>query len=121
MRLVVLVACSVVTATAAARSLDDAYAHRLMRARTAREADSLRARYDDVRVARMRCALQLGRGLTPLACYDALAFERDWGVVTPPEAARRRAELDHRCVRAAAGLRTPEGLRSLRHVSPRCA
>ena len=113
--------CLAQSPVARAHSLESAYARLLIRARSTARADLLKTRFERARVAQLTCRLQLDRGLAPIACYEVLITERDWALRTPAEISLTRRGLDHRCARAAAGLRVPAGEESLRHVGPACA
>lgn len=97
------------------------YTQRLSRARSAREITELRRQYEELKIARGACKLQLRSKSVPVACYETLTLEKKWGL--HPRAAGRenlRARLDEMCARAAHELRVTVPVEPGSPVSPAC-
>jgi hypothetical protein len=107
--------------SAAALTLEGEYARRLERAHTAGEIDRLNATYDEIRVLRLACGVQLRAKRAPLSCYEALRLETEWALHGSGERATLQHRLDERCRSAAQALRVPvAGDDSLPAVSAPC-
>lgn len=93
-------------ARAHASDLEARYFARLRHAHSAREIDSLRHNYDELRLDHLACRIQLRERQVPLACYESLRLEMRLGLTEHPQTLR--AELDRRCRDATARLAVPQ-------------
>lgn len=102
-----------------AATLERLYVDRLAERRTGKEVHELRKEFEDLKIARAACRLQIRQNKVPEACYETLGLETRWGL-HPSERSRAklRAELDEICRKAANELRV--GRHSLNAVSPAC-
>ena len=101
-------------------SPESAFVSRLVRARRPADVERVRGQFDHLRISRLSCDLQVARGIAPLQCYEVLATERAWRMISPAQFRRRRRRLDAACAAAAMNLRVPTAVVALGHVSADC-
>ena len=83
-------------------NLDEAYVHRLARARSASQVRKLNENYERLRILRRACRLQVDQAAIPVACFETAQTEREWGLApVNPELLLR---LDELCARNARAL-----------------
>ncbi len=95
---------------ASAVTADTIFVQKLARARGTAEIRALEREFEDLKVARRACRMQIDARIAPLTCYDALTRERKWNLIARP--GPTRDQLDLLCVRAAHELRLPSAYES---------
>jgi hypothetical protein len=117
--LALALAFAVAGAQARAEALSTAALRKMAGAKTAGDIEKIRNAFDDLRILRMACDLQLKERSIPTACYQALELEQKWGLSSKSHAARIRVRIDRRCADAA---RRFQGLASplSKDVSTKC-
>ena len=91
---------------AGAATLESHYLHALANARNSQEVEKHQEAYETLKIAQLACRIQLREEQIPFCCYEAeqLARRAGWRE-DPAAAARRLAQLDQLCGRAAAQLK----------------
>ena len=103
---------------AQATTADGVFWQKLNRARTPTEIRGLQIQFEDLRVARRACAIQMRSHAIPSACFEALARESKWGLAA--NAKTMLAKLNSICDEAALALREPLEIIDARGLSPEC-
>jgi len=104
MRFITVVFCFSLS-TKAFALVEQEYAQRLSRSRSAAHIAQLKREFETLKVTRTACRLQLNQKQLPLACYEALAAEIRWGLHPGHETRRHLVlRLDELCRQAAHAL-----------------
>ncbi len=106
-----------------ATSLEHDHVRRLARARTPAAVAKAVADFENLKVARAACRIQVREKRLPLACYEALNLEIRQGLrPARPDSGRRGVlhRLDELCRETAAALTVPELPVSPHETSPAC-
>ncbi len=106
------------TFRAGALSADALFVQKLNRARKPSEIQKLKTEFEDLKVARRACRLQMQARVIPVACFEALKREESWGLAK--NARSMRPKLDALCEEAARELRGSVASIDERAVSPAC-
>jgi len=94
-------------ASSNAQTLSQTFAHKLSHARSENEIRSLSREYQELRLAREACRLQIETQEAPLSCYESLTREKKWQLITRIDAEKLQQRLDQRCSFAASNLYIP--------------
>lgn len=106
--------------SADAQNLDSRYANQLMHAKNSSQVTNINRHYDQTRIARLACKLQLRQGEAPIKCFEALSLESRWGVSSLQSRVKAFEHLENLCLRAADRLHVPEKLRLGPEISKNC-
>ncbi len=114
-----VIACAF-AADARADSLAEAAVRRMDSAKNSSSVTKIQSAFDEIRIARLACQVQLKEKIIPYACYQALRLENGWNLHQDKNQLRQlQLRIDRRCASAAERMR---GLTSvdLRLVSSAC-
>jgi hypothetical protein len=103
---------------AEAMSADAVFVRKLNRAHSTAEIRNLQTEFEDLKIARRACRLQMQSRWIPSACFEALHRESRWGLSS--NAKELKAKLDSLCEEAARELRAPLGSVDERSLSVSC-
>jgi hypothetical protein len=99
--------------------LENQVLEQLTQARSARDVDNLKQYFEQMRIARKACQIQLREGSVPASCYHVLELERSLGLHSSKyDRARLLQKLDDRCSEATSKLAI--GPVALAGLSPAC-
>lgn len=87
------------TVRAEALSADSVFVQKLNRAHSPAEIRILQTEFEDLKVARRACRMQMQSRTIPSACFEALQRESRWGLATNTK--ELRVKLDSLCEEAA--------------------
>jgi hypothetical protein len=93
-----------------AEALSSLTLKKMIKAKNAQDLDQIVRGFDDLRILRMACDLQLKSKTVPASCYQALALEKKWGLSSPAKTAQMRERIDQRCAEAAEKFSGLDGL-----------
>lgn len=121
MRFITLLLCVCACRAATASTLDQNYVRNLTRARTPAAVAQATADFEDLKVARAACRIQVQRKHVPVACYETLNLEIRQGL-RPDGLDRRRilGRLDELCRDSAAALNVSDQTSSGARTSTVC-
>lgn len=102
-------------------TLDQDYVRRLTRVHSTAELERAKSEFEDLKVARTACRMQIYASQLPAACYESLDLEIRWGL-HPAATDRRRilTRLDNLCEESAAALKIPRDSHILSKISLHC-
>jgi hypothetical protein len=101
-------------------NLEQEYLRKLNHSHSARSVDLLQSTFEQIRMLRLACHLQLESSLVPTSCFEVLHFEERWGLRSRRERERAVQDLDERCRKAAQGLRLPSSISSTSELTKSC-
>lgn len=106
------------TVRAEAMSADSVFVRKLNQARTPAQIHILQTEFEDLKVARRACRMQMQSHTIPSACFEALQRESRWGLATNTKALR--SKLDSLCEEAAGNFTGTLESIDERPLSPAC-
>lgn len=108
-------------ASAFAETLESRFLEQLTRAHSSAAVDHLKNTYEELKVARGACKIQLSERTPPSACYASLRLENSLGInATHAQKAKLLSRLDSLCASATLKLRVSKEQNDL-GVSNACA
>jgi|GEM_PF-5281343 len=119
--LAILFIYMVITPSAKALSAEEQYARAISRARSPSEIGAAAKAFDEIRLARAACRIQLREQSAPLACYETLWLEVRNGLHSSPmERKQLISRLDQICAKASTALKIPRHLKFPLGISSTC-
>jgi hypothetical protein len=100
--------------------LEQEYVRKLNQSTSARDVEVLQSTFEQIRMLRLACRLQIQSRFVPTNCFEVLRLERRWGLRTRGETSRAEQDLNERCRKAAQGLRLPPLASSTTELSKIC-
>lgn len=115
--MIALIYYIVISAHASAATAERQYAESLLRAKSTAEVERVSAAFDELRLSRLACHIQLRERAVPVSCYQALHLENRAHLHSAAQSRSLLLKLDKLCLEVHGGAGLPERP----DVSPTCA